>query len=98
MYQALFNIPQERRKLRPNVEAVIKELKEKTRAGKLKIRGIFKTSIFAYSTAISINFGRVFRYILENSMDITLIPQVCSLRKVKMCVNTGVAQQKATET
>ena len=31
----IFNIPQERRKLRPNVEAVIKELKEKTRASKL---------------------------------------------------------------
>jgi len=28
----------------------------------------------------------------------TLIPQICSLRKVKMCVNIGVAQEKATQT
>ena len=32
----IFNIPQERRKLRPNVEAVIKELKEKNLGRQIK--------------------------------------------------------------
>ena len=66
----IYKIPEERRKLRPNVEAAIKELKEKTRAGKLKVRGHFKTKIFAYSTAMSINFGRIFRYAMKNGKGI----------------------------
>lgn len=54
-------IPKERRKIRPNVEATIKEFKGKTQAGKLKVRGIFKTSLFAFAMGISINFGRIYR-------------------------------------
>jgi len=41
-------IPKERRKIRPNVEATIKEFKNKTQAGKLKVRGQFKVSLFAF--------------------------------------------------
>jgi len=29
--------------------------------GKLKVRGAFKASVFAFSVAIGINFGRIFR-------------------------------------
>lgn len=57
----ILKIPPERRKLRPNVEAAMREFKTKTRAGKLKVRGIFKASLFAYLMAISINFGRIYR-------------------------------------
>lgn len=57
----LLKIPEERRKIRPNVEATIKEFKGKTKAGKLKVRGIFKTSLFAFAMGISINFGRIYR-------------------------------------
>jgi len=46
-------IPKERRKIRPNVEASIKEFKAKTQAGKLKVRGIFKASLFAFAMGIS---------------------------------------------
>jgi len=60
-------IPKERRKIRPNVEATIKEFKNKTKAGKLKVRGIFKTKLFAFAMGISINFGRIYRLIMSNN-------------------------------
>jgi hypothetical protein len=56
-------LPPERRKLRPNVEATVKEFtKPLNHKGKLKIRGLFKTMLYAYSMGIAINFGRVWRY------------------------------------
>jgi len=60
-------IPKERRKIRPNVEATMKEFKGKTQAGKLKVRGIFKTSLFAFAMGISINFGRIYRMLLSKN-------------------------------
>lgn len=59
------NIPVERRKIRPNVEASMKEFKTRTRNGKTKVRGLFKTSFFAFNAGIAINFGRIYRYIIE---------------------------------
>lgn len=60
-------LPPERRKLRPNVEATVKEFtKPLNHKGKLNVRGLFKTMVYAYSMAISINFGRVWRYMSEN--------------------------------
>lgn len=61
-------IPKERQKLRPNVEATMHEFKAKTNGGKLKVRGQFKTELFAFAMAISINFGRIFRYVTDNSL------------------------------
>jgi len=69
----IYKIPKERRKIRPNVEATIKEFKGKTQAGKLKVRGIFKASLFAFAMGISINFGRIYRLLMskdENFADI----------------------------
>lgn len=62
------SIPKERRKIRPNVEALMKEFKTKTQAGKLKVRGLFKTSLFAYNMGIAINFGRIYRYVSEKNI------------------------------
>jgi len=60
-------LPPERRKLRPNVEATVKEFTGPlNHKGKLNVRGLFKTMVYAYSMAVSINFGRVWRYISEN--------------------------------
>ncbi len=59
-------IPEERRKLRPNVESTVNEFTCKTKNGKLKVRGAFKAEIFAFAMALSINFGRIYRLILEN--------------------------------
>ena len=63
----IYGIPPERQKIRPNVEATMKEFKGKTNGGKLKVRGLFKTSLFAYSLAIAINFGRIFRHITNKN-------------------------------
>ena len=62
------NIPKERRKLRPNVEALMKEIKTRTQNGKIKVRGKFKTVLFAFNVGIAINFGRVFRYLIKNDL------------------------------
>jgi len=60
-------LPLKRRKLRPNVEATIKEfVKPLNHKGKLRIRGQFKTMIYACSMGISINFGRIHRYLTVN--------------------------------
>ncbi len=39
----------------------MKEFKSKTQAGKLKVRGLFKTSLFAYNMGIATNFGGIYR-------------------------------------
>lgn len=62
----IVNIPDERRRLRPNVEALMNEFKIRTSGGKLKVRGLFKAALFAFNTGIAINFGRIFRYIAQN--------------------------------
>ena len=66
-------LPLKRRKLRPNVEATIKEfVKPLNHKGKLRVRGQFKTMIYACSMGISINFGRIHRYLTVN-------PNLCGL-------------------
>jgi hypothetical protein len=61
------NLPKARRSCRNNVEATMKEFKEKLNyKGKLRTRGIFKAMIFAFTNAIGINFGRIFRYSLKD--------------------------------
>ena len=57
------NLSPELRKIRANVEATMKEFAIRMKNHKLKVRGAFKTKLFAYSTAIAINFGRIFRYL-----------------------------------
>jgi len=49
-----------------NVEATINEFACKMPKGKLKVRGAFKASIFAFSVAMSVNFGGIYRYIQDN--------------------------------
>ena len=64
--KAIESIPPERRTLRNNVEATVNEFVCKQKKGKLKVRGAFKTAIFAYTMGISINFGRIYRLIQDN--------------------------------
>jgi len=63
-HSTINQIPKERRWLRNNVEATVAEFKQKFHNGKLKVRGLFKTMVFAFTMAISINFGRIYRYLL----------------------------------
>jgi hypothetical protein len=56
-------IPEERRNIRPNVEATMKEFtKPFNHKGKIKVRGLFNATLFAITSAININFGRIYRY------------------------------------
>lgn len=64
-------LPPERKSLRNNVEASVKEFKNGKQHGKLRVRGRFKTEIFAYSKAMGINFGRIYRYLLAILPDMT---------------------------
>ena len=59
-------IPAERRSLRNNVEATVHEFTFRMPGKKLKVRGAFKATIFTYAAATIINFGRIFRYLVEN--------------------------------
>lgn len=64
-YQRIKNIlkiPEERRKIRSNVEATMHEFSCRLVNGKMKVRGFFKATLFAFTTAIAINFGRIYRY------------------------------------
>jgi len=65
---------------RPNVEATVKEFtKSFNHKGKLKVRGLFKTMVYAHAMAISINFGRVWRYMAENPDFFALSNLLCGI-------------------
>jgi hypothetical protein len=59
-------IPEEKRKIRSNIEATVKEFTCKMPNKKLKVRGMFKTALFAFTVAIGINFGRIYRLSKSN--------------------------------
>jgi hypothetical protein len=61
-YRRIATLPVERRTLRSNVEATIREFVNRLDRHKVSIRGLFKTGLFAFSRAMAINFGRIFRY------------------------------------
>ena len=56
-------IPEERWKLRANVEATVKEFTGCfNHKGKLRVRGLERSTLQILAAALAINFGRVFRY------------------------------------
>jgi len=72
------SLPPERQKIRPNVEATVKEFtKPLNHKGKLRIRGLFKTMVYAHAMAISINFGRVWRYMTGDPDIFALLNSLC---------------------
>jgi len=55
--------PDENKKIRPNVEATMKEFTMGyNHKGKLRVRGRFRSMLFAFTMAMAINAGRVYRY------------------------------------
>ena len=62
----LKSIPPGRRHLRNNVEASVKEFTCRMPNKKLKVRGAFKASVFAFTTAMAINYGRIYRMMLSD--------------------------------
>jgi hypothetical protein len=74
-HKAQAKLPPERKHLRNNVEATIHEFTCRMPGGKLKVRGHFKSSLFAYTVGISSNFGRIFRYLTNPKTDRPLVQQ-----------------------
>ena len=65
-------LPEARQKLRPNVEATIREMQGAMHNGKLKVRGAFATARYAFLRAIGVNFGRMARFLADPDTDLTL--------------------------
>jgi hypothetical protein len=61
--ESIQKIPEERRCLRNNIEATVSEFTRKMNNRKLKVRGLFKTEVFAFAVGVSVNFGRINRYL-----------------------------------
>ncbi|HPG56798.1 MAG TPA: hypothetical protein PKW98_03175 [Candidatus Wallbacteria bacterium] len=59
-------LPEKRKHIRANVEASVREFCGMKTDGKLKVRGNFKTSIFALLGALAINFGRIYRNLTQS--------------------------------
>ncbi len=62
-HRRLQTLPEERRTLRANVEATVKQFKAPCRNGKLRTRGCWGVSRYAFLRAIGINFGRIYRHL-----------------------------------
>ena len=73
------SLPPERRKLRPNVEATVKEFTRGfNHKGKLKVRGLFSTLLYAFSAAIMINCGRVARHLTTSTPKTPQSPSIAA--------------------
>lgn len=70
---AIWRLPPERRTIRANVEATVRECKRGMNNGKLKVRGHFKTAVYSFTRAIVVNFGRIVRYLKKMAED--LVPK-----------------------
>lgn len=58
-------VPPERRTLRANIEATMKQFKAPCRNGKLRTRGLPSVSRYGFLRAIAINFGRIYRHLRQ---------------------------------
>jgi hypothetical protein len=61
-HRRLQELPLERRTLRANVEATMRQFNAPLRNGKLRTRGLHAGSRYAFLRAIGINFGRIYRH------------------------------------
>ncbi|MCP4763149.1 MAG: DDE transposase [archaeon] len=74
------NVSEEKKKIRPNVEASVKEFtKAYNHKGKLKIRGKFSTLLFAFGMSIAINFGRIYRYVKKDFKKGDCMPSIYTI-------------------
>lgn len=62
-HRRLQELPEERRTLRANVEATMRQFNAPLRNGKLRTRGLYAASRYGYLRAIGINFGRIYRHL-----------------------------------
>jgi Transposase DDE domain/Transposase domain (DUF772) len=62
-HRRIETLPEERRTLRANVEATMKQFKAPCRRGKLRTRGLCAARQYGFLRAAAINFGRIYRYL-----------------------------------
>jgi hypothetical protein len=68
-------IPEDRRKLRANVEATVDEFTGCfNHKGKLRVRGLARSTLQMLAAALAINFGRVFRFRVKKDLPDTPHP------------------------
>jgi hypothetical protein len=68
-------IPEERRKLRANVEATVDEFTGCfNHKGKLRVRGLARSTLQILAAAMAVNFGRVFRFRIKRGAPSTPRP------------------------
>ncbi len=58
-------LPDKRKKLRPNVEATVRQMQRAMDGGKLKVRGTFETECYGLLRSIEVNLGRIDRYLAD---------------------------------
>ena len=78
---------QNRQKIRPNIEASVKQFRVRTPNGKVKVRGLLKTSIFAFRLGIAINFGRIYKYLIDTGISGPILFEKARIG-VGNCVNS----------
>lgn len=61
-HRRLQELPKERRTLRANVEATMRQFNAPFRNGKLRTRGLHAGRRYGFLRALGINFGRIYRY------------------------------------
>jgi hypothetical protein len=61
-HRRLQELPEERRTLRANVEATMRQFNAPCRNGKLRTRGRHAAGRYGFLRAVGINFGRIYRY------------------------------------
>jgi hypothetical protein len=66
-HRRIETLPEERRTLRANVEATMRQFKAPCRGGKLRTRGLGAARQYGFLRAIAINFGRIYRYVSRRS-------------------------------
>ena len=78
-HRRIQTLPEERQTLRANVEATIKQFKAPCRNGKLRTRGRWGASRYAFLRAMAINFGRIHRYLQRVQADSGMPAPACTL-------------------
>ena len=75
-------LPEERQKIRANVEATVKELKRGVKNGKVRVRSYVRVGCYLTFTSIAVNLTRIHKYVLKsnrNMLRMALITRIHAL-------------------
>jgi len=86
------NIPEERKTLRANVEATVKECKKGIKNGKLRVRGKKSARLYLMFTAIGINLRRISKYLTKKGIISSIDTLIMTVKHV-MAININSQSQ-----